>query len=51
MKVKELIELLKQQLEDAEVLIDCKHIDDAEIYSLSDWYATEPETIVVHIDT
>lgn len=51
MKVKEFIELLKQQPEDAEVLIDCRHIDDAEIYNQSDWYATEPETIVVHINT
>lgn len=51
MKVKELIELLKQQPEDAEILIDCRHIDDVEIYNQSDWYATEPETIVVHINT
>ena len=51
MKVKELIELLKQQPEDAEVLIDCRHIDDADIYNQSGWYANEPETIVVHIDT
>lgn len=51
MKVKELIELLKQQPEDAEILIDCRHIDDVEIYSQSDWYADEPETIVVHINT
>ena len=51
MKVKELIELLKQQPEDADILIDCRHIGDAEIYSQSDWYANEPETIVVHIET
>lgn len=51
MKVKELIELLKQQPEDAEVLIDCRRIDDAEIYNQSGWYASEPETVVVHIDT
>ena len=51
MKVKELIELLKKQPEDAEILIDCRCIDDAEIYSQSEWYADEPETIVVHINT
>ena len=51
MKVKELIELLKQQPEDAEILIDCRHIDDADIYNQSGWYASEPETVVVHIDT
>ena len=51
MKVKELIELLKQQPEDAEILIDCRIIDDVGIYNQSGWYATEPETIVVHIDT
>jgi hypothetical protein len=51
MKVKELIELLKQQPEDAEILIDCRHIDDVEIYSQSDWYAGEEEIIVVHINT
>ena len=51
MKVKELIELLKQQPEDAEVLIDCRHIDDVEIYNQSDRYVNEPETIVVHINT
>lgn len=51
MKVKELIELLKQQPEDAEILIDCRHIDDVEIYSQYDWYADEPETTVVHMNT
>ena len=51
MKVKELIELLKQQPEDAEILIDCRCTDDVYIYSQSDWYANEPETVVVHIDT
>ena len=51
MKVKEFIELLKQQPEDAAILIDCRNIDDVEIYSQSDWYEDEPETIVVHINT
>lgn len=51
MKVKELIELLKQQPEDAEILIDCRHTDYVVIYNQSDWYADEPETIVVHINT
>ena len=51
MKVKELIELLKLQPENAEILIDCRYIDDAEIYNQSNWYTDEPETVVVHIET
>ena len=51
MKVKEFIELLLQQPEDAEILIDCRRTDDVEIYNQSGWYSTEPETVVVRIDT
>ena len=51
MKVKKFIELLKQQPEDTDILIDCRHIDDVEIYNQFGWCANEPETIVVHIDT
>lgn len=50
MTVGELIELLEQQPKDVEVLIDCRNIDDAVIYSQKDYYLNSKD-LVVHIDT
>ena len=51
MKVKELIELLKEQPQDADVLIDCRSTDDIEISDAVGWYYQDKSEIVVHITT
>lgn len=51
MKVKELIELLKEQPQDADVLIDCRSTDDIEINNAGGWYYHDKSEIVVHITT
>ena len=51
MKVKELIELLKEQPQDADVLIDCRSTDDIEINNADGWYIYDDSEIVVHITT
>lgn len=51
MKVKELIELLLQQPQDADILIACRDIDDAMLYSKSGFYLNDKDELVVFIDT
>lgn len=49
MKVKELVELLLKQPQDADILIDCRQTDDIEIYSHVGWYQDAEDEVVVHI--
>ena len=51
MKVKELIELLKEQPQDGDVLIDCRSTDYIEINNVDGWYSYDKSEIVVHITT
>lgn len=51
MKVKELVELLLQQPQDADVLIDCRDIDDVIVYAKDGFYLNNTDEIVVFIDT
>ena len=51
MKVKESIELLKEQPQDVDVLIDCRSTDDIEINNADWWYIYDESEIVVHITT
>ena len=51
MKVKELIELLKEQPQDVDVSIDCRSTDDIEINNADCWYYHDESEIVVHITT
>ena len=51
MKVKELIELLKEQPQDADMLIDCRSTDDIEINNADEWHIYDESEIVVHITT
>ena len=51
MKVKELVELLLQQPQDADILIDCRDIDDVILYAKDGFYLNNTDEIVVFIDT